>query len=261
MKPSEYGHWLRRHPLVGAMLWALIPSIVALFVAPHIPDAEIRKVLVNGGATLLFVAFFGGMVKLLLDELAATARSRNDAASFVTNVLADLKNVYDRVARARILIPAHKSAKTYGEEMRGLIDARVQLRNVVRALERRADGIEEGTRSEVTRLVKEQMERYLETLTCEFRDNYKELSDAQRGYEARAEAMVKAFAEGRALHQPPALPAFVWHRISSLPALADFIGDGILYKKGFEEPLDDASELLRTELARILRTTAWGVLN
>jgi hypothetical protein len=36
--------------------------------------------------------------------------------------------------------------------------------------------------------------------------------------------------------------------------LADFIGEGRAYKSGFEEPLDDASELLRNEHARILRS-------
>ena len=255
---ASMGQWLRRQPLVKAMLWALVPSVLALLAAPSIPDGELRKIFFTGGTTLLFGAFFGGMVKLLLDELAATARLRDDAANFVTNVLTDLKNVYDQVARAQVLIPAHKSAKTYGDEMRGLIDARVQLRNVVRALERRADGVEEETRNKVARKVKEQMEEYLETLTSEFRDHYKALSDAQRGYEARADAMVKAFAEGKAFHQPPALPAFVWDRITKLPALADFIGDGALYRKGFETPLDEASELLRAELAKILRRTAWG---
>jgi hypothetical protein len=260
MKPSRDAQWLRSRPLLRLMLWALVPSALAFLVAPHIDDSELRKILVAGAVTLLFGAFFGGMVKLLFDELAATKRLRDDAAAFVTNVLTDLKNVYDQVARARVLIPAHKSAKTYGEEMRGLIEARVQLRNVVRALERRTDGVEEETRSEVTRRVKDQMEKYLETLTCEFRDRYKELSDAQRGYEARADAMVKAFADGSAQGQPPALPSFVWEQITKLPALADFIGDGALYRKGFEEPLDDASELLRTELARILRRTTWGGL-
>jgi hypothetical protein len=36
--------------------------------------------------------------------------------------------------------------------------------------------------------------------------------------------------------------------------LSDFIGEGRVYRSGFEEPLDDASELLRTEHARILRS-------
>ena len=36
--------------------------------------------------------------------------------------------------------------------------------------------------------------------------------------------------------------------------LADFIGEGRVYRSGFEEPLDDASEVLRNEHARILRS-------
>jgi hypothetical protein len=56
------------------------------------------------------------MLKVLLDDVVAAKRQREDAAAFVMNVLSDLKSVYDRVARARILIPAHKSVKTYGEE-------------------------------------------------------------------------------------------------------------------------------------------------
>jgi len=52
----------------------------------------------------------------------------------------------------------------------------------VRALERRAEGIDEGTRVAITDLIR-QMEAYLETLTSEFRDNYKKLSDRQRANE------------------------------------------------------------------------------
>lgn len=250
MADRKMSQWLRS-PLLAALLWTLIPSVVALFLAPRIADIELRKVLYVGAGTLLFGGFLGGMLKVLLDEVVAAKRRREDAAGFVTNVLADLKSVYDRVARAKILIPAHKSAKRYNEEMLGLIEARVQLRNVTRALERRAEGVDEAMRTEVTRLVKE-MERYLETLTSEFRENYKPLSDKQRGYEARAESLVKAFAESKTETQPPALPDVVWNSISSLPVLKDFIGEGSAYKANFEDSLDDASELLRIELARIL---------
>ena len=250
MEDRKMIQWLRS-PLLAALLWTVIPSALALLLAPRIADTELRKVLYIGAGTLLFGGFLGGMLKVLLDEVVAAKRRREDAAGFVTNVLADLKSVYDRVARAKILIPAHKSANRYNEEMLGLIDARVQLRNVTRALERRAEGVDETTRTEVTRLVKE-MEKYLETLTSEFRDNYKPLSDKQRGYEARAESMVKAFAESKTETEPPALPDVVWKSISSLPLLKDFIAKRGTYNADFEDPLDDASELLRRELARIV---------
>ena len=202
MKPTQSPDWKQRRPFLMALMWALIPSLVAFSIAPIFADAELRKVIYAGAATLLFGGLLGGVLKVLLDEVVAAKRRREDAAGFVVNVLADLKGVYDRVARARTLIPAHKSVKTYGDEMRDMIEARVQLRNVTRALERRAAGVDEAIRGEVTRRVN-QMEQYLDTLTGEFRDNYKPLSDKQRGYEERAKAVLKRYAEATTEEEPP----------------------------------------------------------
>jgi hypothetical protein len=190
----------------AAVLVAGTLLAVAL-VAPCFKNEAIRNALYTGAITLFFVGLMGGMLKILLDDVATVRRKREDAATFVTNVLADLKAVYDRVARAQLLIPAHKSVKTYGDEMRNLIEARVQLRNVIRALKGRAVGIVDDTRDEVTGLVKK-MEAYLATLTREFRNNYKPLSDEQRGYEERAKVMIKSFAESEHGDAMPALPGF-----------------------------------------------------
>lgn len=243
-----------RHPLVLALLWASIPSFTAFLAAPHLSDPELRKVIYAGAATLLFGGLLGGVIKLLLDEVVAVKRRREDAAGFVANVLSDLKSVYDRVARARTLIPAHRSVKTYGDEMRNLIEARVQLRNVARALERGAEGVSHSIGEEVTLRVN-QMGAYLDRLVGEFRDHYKPLSDQQRGYEERSKVMLDRFAKAPADESPPQLPAFVWASLSQLPILADFIGAGDEYEAGFEDPLDKASKSLRTEHARILRQT------
>ena len=233
----------------AAAVLVIVTSAIVIFAAPFVSDADLRKALYTGAITLFFVGLLGGMLKVLLDDVATVKRKREDAATFVTNALGDLKAVYDRVARAQVLIPAHKSVKTYGDEMRNLIEARVQLRNVTRALERRAEGITDDTGEKITQLVS-QMERYLETLTCEFRDNYKPLSDKQRSYEERTNAMLKDFAEkGGDL---PTLPGFVWDSLAHLERLSDFIGEAKEYKAHFETPLDNASQLLRNELARII---------
>jgi hypothetical protein len=137
--------------------------------------------------------------------------------------------------------------------MRDMIEARVQLRNVTRAFDGRAEGVDEAVRADVTRRVNH-MEQYLDRLTGEFRDNYKTLSDKQRGYEKRASTVLKRYAEADTIEEPPQLPGFVWGSLSSLPMLADLIGKGCLYKNGFEDQLDKASELLRNEHARILRS-------
>ncbi len=61
------------------------------------------------------------------------------------------------------------------------------------------------------------MEEYLDGLTAEFRDNYKELSDKQRGYEERAKVLLKRYAEEVADAEPPQLPAFVWDSLRRFP--------------------------------------------
>ena len=254
MTSSSNLTWIERHPLAGAALWAIVPSALALLAAPHLADSELRKIAYAGAGTLIFGGLLGGVLKLILDEVALTKRRRDDAATFVANVLRDLKSVYDRAATSQLLIAAHKSAKTYGDELRGLIEATVQLRNVKRALGGRADGVAEETRDAVVKEV-DRMADYLKDLTNEFRLNYKQLSDRQRSYEAKAEAMVKEFVGAASGSAPPELPMFVWDSIAQLPHLKDFIENGPAYERRFEKPLDEASRLLRLELARVLRRT------
>jgi hypothetical protein len=242
--------------MTSAALCAAVPSLVVFLLAPSIPNEELRKVLYAGAGTLLFGGLLGGVLKLILDEVGAAKRRRDDAVTFTTNVLSDLKRVYDQAASAQLLIGAHRSAKTYGDELRGLIEATVQLRNVKRALTGRVDGIAEDRVIAVAAEV-ETMGQYLGDLTNEFRLNYKKLSDSQRSYEAKAEAMVKKFAEEPTGSTPPLLPTFVWDSIAELPLLKDFIANGDRYKNQFERPLDRASGHLRIELTHVLRRNSW----
>jgi NhaP-type Na+/H+ or K+/H+ antiporter len=177
--------------LIGAAIVVAIATGTLMLALRVNLNNELRKSLFNAAVTLVFTVLIGGLsaalVKVALEEndvarrqreetAATLQRRREDAAGFVRNVLADLKAVYDRVARVRIVIPAHRSALTYGNEMRDLIDARVQLRNVSRALHGRTDGVREVAKSAVKNGV-DAMERYLGTLTDEFRDNYKRIAE------------------------------------------------------------------------------------
>jgi hypothetical protein len=142
-------------------------------------DLELRKTLYGGAVTLSFTVVTGGLFGALLKvateraEAARTARAteeatlqrrRDDAAAFVKNVLSDLKSVYDGVARVR------------------------------RALQGGADGVREPTTRRPLDEAVDAMESYLETLTSEFRDSYKDISDEQRLFEARADAAAKGAA-------------------------------------------------------------------
>lgn len=248
--PAHQG-WVERHPLASAVLLAVIPAVVLVGTGPNVTDLELRKVMYAGAGTLVFGGLLGGMLKLVLDEVAANKRRRDDAAGFVTNLLRDLKDVHDRTAKARLLIAAHRSALTYGKEMRALIEARVVLFNVYRALKERADGVSDDTRASVSAAAT-RMGGYLGALIDEFRDRYKPLADSQRSYEKRATALAESFGKA-ADSQPPNLPTFVWEGLGQLPRLGDLLDGGSGYSDEFLGPLDDATAALRTELARVLR--------
>jgi hypothetical protein len=214
--------------------------------------SELHKQLMSASLALLFGACFGGIVKMLLDQFVAEKRRRDDAAAFVANVLADLKKVYDHIERARLLIPAHQSAKTYGDEMREDVTAGVvQLRNVIRALQGRVAGVPVGLQESVRPQV-EMMKDYLIELTNEFRAEYKPLADLQRFHEQKADKLAKAFAEGNSDMPPEKMPAFVWTAVERLPRLAEFMQGGPGYDAKFIGPLDAASEALRTAHADLI---------
>lgn len=228
-------------------------SLIGLLIAFQADaNSELHKQLMSASLALLFGACFGGIVKMLLDQAVAEKRRRDDAAAFVANVLADLKKVYDHVERARLLIPAHQSAKTYGDEMREDVTAGVvQLRNVIRALQGRVAGVPVGLQ-ECVRPQVETMKDYLIELTDEFRAEYKPLADLQRFHEQKADKLAKAFAEGSSDMPHEQMPVFVWTAVERLPRLAEFMQGGPGYETRFIGPLDNASKELRTAHAELI---------
>lgn len=246
MTGNDMDRWRRDHPLAAAALLVAAGSGAAVLLAPWV-GGDVAKALYGAAIVLVFTAFLGGLVKLLMDDAAAVRKRRENAAEFVTNVLADLKDVYDRVGRARIVIPAHRSAKTYGDEMRDIIDARVKLLNVVRAVAQRADGVSPAVLESVDQQAR-RMEGYLERLTTEFIDSYRRVSDVQAAYEAWAEQERKA---GRAPAAADGAPD-PWAALQALPRLGELMDGGPGWQEAFEAPLGRATAVLRRELAAIL---------
>ncbi|NDZ18989.1 hypothetical protein C7T35_21970 [Variovorax sp. WS11] len=81
----------KRRTLIAACLLVCIPAALAVGIGLSIGDRELGKVLYTAAITLVFAGLFGGLLKVQLDEVAAFKRKREDAASFVTNVLTDLR--------------------------------------------------------------------------------------------------------------------------------------------------------------------------
>ena len=130
--------------------------------------------------------------------------------------------------------------------MRDMIAARVQLKNVVRALENRPDAtaalgsVQENAGT---------MENYLSGLTQEFEDNYRDFSEVQERYQARAAAVAKAVAEGR---DPQTLDNEPWMKLQSLSRLTAFLEREPTYQEEFVARFDAATKQLRQEMARVL---------
>jgi hypothetical protein len=189
-------------------------------------NPELAKVFAAGAAALLFGALLGGIVSQLIAEIDRSRVRRAAQVDFISNILADLKGVYDRVDRGRTLILAHRSTKRYGEEMLAFIDARVKLLSVERALnfdERRQPIVH--VRDEVKK-----MATYLRALTDEFEQHYKELSRAQSVYEAKMKRMAEGATAGKPIPLPENTP---WTDLSNLPKLRDFIAP---FERNGDEP-------------------------
>ena len=180
-------------------------------------NPELSKLFATAATTLLFGSLLGGVVTLLITDFDRRRVQRAARLDFIANVLTDLKGVHDQVDRGRTLIKAHQSAKTYGEEMRGFIEARVKLQNVERALrtdERRGPIL--PVRKDVLRI-----DGYLRVLLEEYEQEYEAVSLKQSIFEAQLK---------RVLERPPqdcsvdALPRNVpWGDLERLPRLADFL--------------------------------------
>lgn len=246
---------------IQLMLWLVACGLALGALAAYWTryNADLSRIFVAGTVTLFFGTLLGGVVSLLIADFDRRRVQRAAQLEFISNVLSDLKGVYDRIDRGRTLIAAHQSAKTYGEQMREFIDARVNLLNVLRALrfDERSGAIS-SVHTEV-----EKMEAYLHRLTGEFEKEYKEISRSQSVYEA---LMKKALEDPTSAQQASAaLPAnFPWDTLLKLPELSDFLrpvhdckeaaGSATsAYCQKFLLPLDRASESLRkaleTELA------------
>lgn len=240
--------WSRERPLARATALVFTFAGIGYGVA-SLTSGTTRDVLIVASTGLLFTAFLGGVVKLLIDDHQRGRENRAEQARFLTGMLNDLKSVYDRVERARIVIVAHQSARTYGNEMRDLIDAAVKLRNVVRALDTTTSGISHDNRSELHSNV-QSMEGYLNRLVKEFKESYKTISDKQRTFESTFDRLLAE----RELTDPPPPPPDnePWAAIENLKDLEEFRSDEpTRYNAEFVAALDSASAILRSEVVRI----------
>lgn len=232
-----------------------LAATIALILSFITKDVDFKKTLQSASLTLVFGSLLGGLVKLLLDDFDRGRQRRSEQAQFFLNILADLKSVYDRTERAKLLISAHRSAKTYGDEMRDLIEARVKLLNIIRAVKIQSAL---GTKGDIDKLEQSIvcMQKYLGELIEEFQARYKEISEEQRKHEAVMKVYVDNVAKDQ-LQTGPSPQNKPWEQIRVLVRARDFLdlderSTETSYEKTFVASLDEASNILTKQLQHIL---------
>lgn len=236
-------------------LFALLGAVAALalvFLSHAWGSADasrrvfIGQELVKGVLQIALVAVGGGVVAFLFQRYNAdkerhlkdldAAHQKNSAILGVQLELIErIVTVANTLRRTPILIEAHRSAKTYGEQMRLAIDARFELEQWCQDVR----GVNVFDDWETIKTLVECMKAYLCTLETAYRDNYQELAKLQRA------------AELDETKRPE-----VWEAIKALPAMRDVLAidrpppDSREFTTKFLEPYGHAMVAMKKAVAR-----------
>lgn len=228
--------------LAGLIIWAWMLKLTWGNDEPN----ELLIGLGKTGASLSLISVVGGIVQWFLKGRESEKQYEREKLNFYQNILSDLKSVYDRVEKARLLIEAHRTAKTYGEQMRELIGGVVTLHNIKRALNPGFPELKEELKPKI-----DKMNQFLKDLLIEYRDNYKHISILQEIDEVQKQNLKK---QKESSTIPTILdteiPSSAWNRIKELNKLHVLRDDKCYeeYKSNFLKYLDEASEILRSRI-------------
>jgi len=228
--------------IIGLSIWG---AMLVLTWGDNSPN-ELLLDLGKTGASLSLISVIGGMVQWILKVRESEKQKENEKLIFYKNILADLKSVYDNVEKARLLIEAHRTAKTYGEQMRELIRGVVTLHNIKRALNPEFPKLQEELKPNI-----DSMNQFIKGLLNEYRDNYKRISILQELDEVKKDILKKSKeADLNPGIEDNEIPANAWEQIKGLKKLAVLRDDDKFneYKGGFLSHLDKASMILRARI-------------
>ncbi|HPN69391.1 MAG TPA: hypothetical protein PLZ32_07725 [Saprospiraceae bacterium] len=227
--------------LVGLSIWCLM-----LIVTWDGSKAnELLTELGKTGANLSLITAIGGLVQWILKEREAANQKEKETLNFYRNVLADFKSVYDKVEKARLLIQAHRTARTYGEQMQELIQGVVILHNIKRALNPGFPNL----KAELIPYINK-MSYFIKDLLTEYRDNYLQISILQEIDEKQREKFIqeKLIDQNKEVMVSD-IPSSSWKQIENLAKLSAIKDEKFNeYQANFLVPLDEASSILRKKI-------------
>lgn len=206
--------WIVLAGLAGMGIWyGVLRYSATLETTPKLIES-----LGTAGLSLAFGAVLGGLIKLLFDAWTDRRAARASDLAFYDQLMMDFKFVYNTVERARFLIAAHQSAKTYGEQMRALPDAIIVLHNVRRATRQGFPDLYDELNIPIRCCIFS-----LKCLTTEFRQRYLQVSRLQSQDEENNKQRRAAIASGALPQDVPTHSARAWSRISTFEALAPLL--------------------------------------
>ncbi len=182
---------MKRFQLVlGVILFlSLVLSLIIFFTG----DADLKesakleflKILLQ----LLLLTALGTIVKIILEnyneakkkaeiELERNKEKEIERSQYFNSLRKDLINSIQNVRRSRSIIIANKSAKTYGEQMKEIMDAKFEVSDLKEEIANSEYSIKNSLKLESKKALNG-IEKYISNLIIEYRENYKDLSETQ----------------------------------------------------------------------------------
>lgn len=190
--------------------------------------------------TLFVAILISGLLTLILSDYSQSQQRQAANRNQAFNWLSLLLGANNRFQSSLILIDAHKSARTYSDQVRHMIEVRETLRSLKEDLET----LEEEVAADLQKILD-----YLEDLGDEYRHNYPRMSWAQRLHEERIK---RYLAQDELPSEPMENADAPWLLLQGgdFPKLADLLSSGDGYQERYRTPYNEAKGLLRERLKK-----------
>lgn len=268
--------WIRKNLLVILFALGSLLLVTSIYLYTIAGDSKWLLEVAKSLMSLSFTVIFGGIVKLIFDKYLEEKKEnerRKDAErvreekikDFNSFTLNQLRKVFDQVDGARLLIEAHKSARTYSEKVqKDIIPSVVRLFDIKRSLVDSEYVLDKNDLDEL-RLSIHYMIAYLQALANEYRDRYPAISNKQYLFEKLKDKAREKFLSRLVEKYPntfysdevlsanqtdtlwPQIPLWVWNDIKNLPHMQSFIRDDYdgPYRKMFVDFYEHCKKVLK----------------
>jgi hypothetical protein len=215
---------------LGAVL-AVLSVLLFVLLARVDPGVDVALELAKAVLTLMTAVLITGVLSAVLGQRNTRQAALDERARVLATALQELKAGYENVQVARFYLSAHRTGRTFEEQIGRLTDARTRLHKVQRE------------RFVLDTIVDEQVQRMLDYITeiaNEYRANYLQIAR-----DALAEKRVRDdVEEGRAedLSAVPLLPG------TTFPMLVEFVDDTMWRQGDFHQAYRSAKHQLQVWL-------------